>query len=103
MSSDIRSFELNGFQRDLLYVIVGLDGPSGQDISRELNKHMAHVGHGQLYSNLDTLVEKELVRKGSKNQRANRYELTQAGLSLLRDRREWENSYMSTACGSDWQ
>jgi len=32
-----QSFELTGFQRDLLYVIAGSDQPSGQTIRRKLN------------------------------------------------------------------
>ena len=96
MGSPTSVFDLSAFQRDLLYVLAGLDRPSGQTVSRTLTEEMAHVGHGQLYSNLDVLVEYGLVEKGAKNQRANFYELTDAGADLLRARREWEDRYLSS-------
>jgi len=96
MVSNQRAFELTGFQRDLLYVIAGQYKPSGQAIRRELAEWI-DVGHGQLYTNLDILADKSLIEKGEKNQRTNYYEITDAGLSLLRRRRKWEDTYLSEA------
>jgi hypothetical protein len=45
--------DLTGFQRDLLYVIAGLDEPQSLTLKGETEIH-----HGHLYSNLDTLVGK---------------------------------------------
>jgi len=69
-----KSFELTGFQRDLLYVIAGSDQPSGQTVRQQLETHIDNVNHGRLYPNLDTLVDHELVKKGSQDQRTNYYE-----------------------------
>ncbi|MFD1641809.1 PadR family transcriptional regulator [Halohasta litorea] len=97
------SFELTGFQRDLLYVIAGLDQPSGQTVQQQLETHIDNVNHGRLYPNLDTLVDYELVKKGSQDQRTNYYELTSSGEQLLVRRREWENQYISIPHTSDQQ
>jgi len=71
-----QSFELTGFQRDLLYVIAGSDQPSGQTIRRKLQPYIDNVNHGRLYPNLDELVDHGLVEKGSQDQRTNYYEVT---------------------------
>jgi len=90
-----KSFDLTGFQRDLLYVIAGSDLPSGQTIQQKLETHIDNVNHGRLYPNLDALVEYGLVEKGSQNNRTNYYAVTQSGEQLLARRREWENQYLS--------
>lgn len=90
-------FELTGFQRDLLYVIAGMDRPSGQMIKREIERHIGEVNHGRLYPNLDTLVEEELVDKGKHDRRTNFYQMSDAGEQLLKERREWENQYIEFA------
>lgn len=107
-----QSFELTGFQRDLLYVIAGSDQPSGQTIRRELEEYIENINHGRLYPNLDKLVEYSLVQKGDQDQRTNYYEVTESGEELLTRRREWEDQYMShpqdssqdnlTSLVSDW-
>ncbi len=86
--------DLTGFQRDLLYVIAGLDDPSGLDIKEELEDYYtSEIHHGRLYPNLDTVVDKGLVEKGELDQRTNYYTLTRRGRRELEDRREWENQY----------
>jgi len=51
-------YDLTGFQRDLLYVIAGLDEPHGLAIKEELEDYYEkEIHHGRLYPNLDTLVE----------------------------------------------
>lgn len=84
-------FDLTGFQRDLLYIIAGLDQPSGQRIRREIEKFVGEVTHGRLYPNLDTLVERQLIEKGQQNRRTNYYEITSKGREFLVRRRDWEN------------
>lgn len=84
-------FDLTGFQRDLLYVIAGLEQPSGQRIRRKIEEFVGEVTHGRLYPNLDTLVQQQLIEKGQQNRRTNYYELTPKGQRLLTDRRNWEN------------
>ncbi|WP_253738665.1 PadR family transcriptional regulator [Halohasta salina] len=90
-----KSFELTGFQRDLLYVIAGSDQPSGQTIQQQLESHIDNVNHGRLYPNLDALVEHGLVEKGAKDRRTNYYEVTPSGEQLLARRRKWENKQFS--------
>ncbi len=87
--------ELRGFQRDLLFVISGLTDPNGQDIMAEMERSVDdEIQHGRLYSNLNELVELELVEKTAKNGRTNRYTLTTAGWQVLESRHEWESHYL---------
>jgi DNA-binding PadR family transcriptional regulator len=95
-------YDLTGFQRDLLYVVKRLDDPSGIDIKEELESYYSDpINHGRLYPNLDTLVEKGLVRKRQKNRRTNGYGLTARGRREVRARREWENQYVSFDNGNE--
>ena len=86
--------DLTGFQRDLLYVIAGLDEPHGLAVKAEVEDYYgAEVNHGRLYPNLDTLVDKGLVKKGQIDRRTNSYTLTQRGQRELDARSEWEAQY----------
>jgi len=88
-------YDLTGFQRDLLYVIDGLDDPHGLAIKASLeNYYEKEIHHGRLYPNLDELVEKGLVEKGEKDQRTNIYTLTRRGRREIEARREWEQQYV---------
>jgi len=90
--------DLTGFQRDLLYVIAGLEEPHGLAIKEELETYYeTEIHHGRLYPNLDTLVEKGLVEKGELDRRTNYYKLTSRGKRELDARREWETQYVGTA------
>jgi len=87
--------DLTGFQRDLLYVIAGLDKPHGLAIKDELeNYYEKEIHHGRLYPNLDTLVDKGLVEKGTLDRRTNYYALTGRGRRELEARQEWEGQYV---------
>jgi DNA-binding PadR family transcriptional regulator len=82
--------ELSAFQRDLLYVISGLDGPNGLEIGSELAEYYGEeIRPTQLYPNLDTLADKELIDKSQRDGRANAYELTARGERVLIDRFRW--------------
>jgi DNA-binding PadR family transcriptional regulator len=88
-------FDLTGFQRDLLYVIHGLDDPHGLAIKEEVDKYyQEEIHHGRLYPNLDTLVNKGLVEKGTKDRRTNSYSTTRRGEREVTARTEWENQYL---------
>jgi DNA-binding PadR family transcriptional regulator len=90
-------YDLTGFQRDLLYVIAGLEEPHGLAIKEELEEYYeGEIHHGRLYPNLDQLVEKGLVEKGELDQRTNYYTLTRRGRREIEARREWENEYVET-------
>lgn len=89
--------DLTGYQRDILYVVGGLDEPKGLDIKDQLDAYFeSATNHGRLYPNLDALVEKGLVAKGTKDGRTNKYTLTERGERALAARREWEAEYITT-------
>lgn len=87
--------DLTGFQRDCLVVIAGLNEPRGLEIKDELDDYYSSdINHGQLYPNLDTLVDEGFVEKGQIDERTNSYSVTDEGRALLADRYEWENQYV---------
>lgn len=89
--------DLTGFQRDLLYIIAGLDKPHGLAVKEELEDYYEkEILHGRLYPNLDTLVEKGLVEKGEKDKRTNFYTVTDRGRRELEARSEWEEKYLQS-------
>ena len=89
--------DLTAFQRDLLYVIAGLETPHGLAIRDELAEyHDKEIQHGRLYPNLDTLVDKGLIKKEQEDGRTNAYSLTERGRRELTARREWEDNYITT-------
>lgn len=84
-------FDLTGFQRDLLWVIAGLEKPHGLEIKDEMDTyHEGEIHHGRLYPNLDTLVDKGMVEKGQKDRRTNWYQINRRGRRELQTRLEWE-------------
>ncbi|ELY41606.1 PadR family transcriptional regulator [Natronorubrum sulfidifaciens] len=88
-------YDLTGFQRDLLYAIAGQEQPHGLAIKTELEQYYEKdIHHGRLYPNLDTLVDKGLVEKGTKDRRTNYYSITRRGQRELEARREWEQQYV---------
>jgi len=87
--------DLTGFQRDLLFVVAGLEEPHGLAIKEELEGYYeSEIHHGRLYPNLDTLVDKGLVEKGSLDRRTNYYTLTGRGERELDSRYDWEAEYV---------
>ena len=87
--------DLTGFQRDLLYVIVGKNEPHGLAIKEELEEYYEReIHHGRLYPNLDTLVEKGLVEKGQRDRRTNYYTVTRRGHREIEARQDWEAQYI---------
>jgi PadR family transcriptional regulator PadR len=87
--------DLTAFQRDILYVAAGMDEPHGLGIKAELDDYYeGDVNHGRLYPNLDDLIEKDLLEKGTHDQRTNSYTLTDEGRQSLQRRREWESRYV---------
>lgn len=91
-------YDLTSFQRDLLYVISGLDSPHGLAIKEELEDYyITKIPHGRLYPSLDTLVEKGLVEKSEKDGRTNVYVVTRHGTREITARREWKGQYLDCA------
>lgn len=89
--------DLSSFQRDLLYVIAGIEEPYGVTIQEELEEYYDEsIFSGRLYPNLDALAEKDLIEKGEYDLRTNRYSLTDHGLRKLKAHRNWENGYLES-------
>jgi len=88
-------FDLTGFQRDILYVVAGLEDPHGVAVKGELEDYYhQEIFHGRLYPNLDELIDKGLLKKDQLDQRTNIYTVTQRGLREIEARRGWENQYL---------
>ena len=93
-------YDLTGFQRDLLYVIAGLEDPHGLAVKDELEDYYEkEIHHGRLYPNLDTLVDKGLVEKGTLDRRTNMYSVTRRGQREITARTEWEGQYINVQSG----
>lgn len=87
--------DLTAFQRDILFVIAGQEKPHGLKIKDILEDYYDHeINHGRLYPNLDDLVAQELLNKGEKDKRTNWYTLSEQGLEILKDRRNWEDQFV---------
>lgn len=83
---------LTSFQRDLL-VAAARQGPTER--ARELSDYLESHGYegritnGQLYPNLDELVDLGLVEKSAYNRRSHSYRITDDGRRVLRRYREF--------------
>jgi DNA-binding PadR family transcriptional regulator len=89
-------YDLTGFQRDLLYLVDGLNDPHGLAIKDELDEYYdQEIHHGRLYPNLDTLVEKGLLEKSQRDKRTNEYTTTRRGTREIEARVEWEDQYIN--------
>ncbi|CQR52919.1 Transcriptional regulator PadR-like family protein [Haloferax massiliensis] len=87
--------ELTAIQRDLLFVVRGMSDSSGQTIKTELEETQGRdLLTGRVYTNLNELVDKDLVNKGSKNGRTNEYSLTDKGRDAVEKRRRWEQRFL---------
>ena len=93
---NVASHDLTGFQRDLLFVVGGLEAGSGKDIKQTIEetqdrKELA----GRIYSNLDTLVEEGFVEKGEIDGRTNEYRITEHGKEMIHERYDWQSTHIS--------
>ena len=81
--------DLNDFQRDCLRAVAALDDPKGLRVKDRLDIcYSSEVNHGQLYPNLDELVDLGLVGKDRIDGRSNAYRLTDRGACVLDARDE---------------
>ena len=97
--------DLTAFQRDLLFTVEHLekngtdrelaeafeyDAPSGTCVKTRIEGTLnKEINHGRLYPNLDNLVNKGLVVKGSLDRRTNSYTLTKRGKNALEEYRQF--------------
>jgi hypothetical protein len=86
LSSDLTKFQLR-----CLAVIGAADrAPKGVAVLDALDDYYDEAQHhGRLYPNLDTLVAKGLVEKGTRDERTNEYWLTDRGRRVLRAETDW--------------
>ena len=88
--------ELTGFQRDVIYVIAGLDEPNGLEIKNHLEEYYENpVDRGQLYPNIDAVVEKGFIEKDRQETQRNAYALTAKGRREITARRKWEDNHIA--------
>lgn len=86
-----RLLALTSFQRDLLFVVAGRGGASGQEVKAELEDATGEsILPGQLYPNLDDLEAAGLVRKADRDGRTNDYSVTDAGRRVLAELVRWQ-------------
>lgn len=93
---------LSGFQRDILYIIAGLETPKGLEIKEELEQiYTEEINHGRLYPNLDTLADGGFIDKISLDGRSNGYELSETGRAHLLARQQWEDGKLSQSSSGE--
>jgi DNA-binding HxlR family transcriptional regulator len=84
--------ELTGFQRDILFVLIDLEGtnPNGTCIKTNLREvYGEEINHGRLYQNLRTLVDEELVEKRPVDGRTNAYRVSVVARECLESHAAW--------------
>lgn len=87
-------YELTSFQRDLLFVVEGLNAASGKEIKNELEESQDRkLLAGRVYTNLDTLVDKGLIEKGEIDGRTNRYVISETGTDAIERLYEWQREH----------
>lgn len=81
--------DLNAIQRDMMYIINGLDKPTGLQIQAELESYYEKdVPQGRIFPNIDVLVSMEYVDRVSPSRNI-RHELTNDGRELINSRSSW--------------
>ncbi|CAI49274.1 PadR family transcription regulator [Natronomonas pharaonis DSM 2160] len=83
--------DLSKFQLRILAVLADAgDAPKGVTVKRRLQEYYSSdVNPGQLYPNLNELVETGFVAKGQKDKRTNAYEITNDGQQALTSEVKW--------------
>ena len=84
---------LSAFQRDVLWTLAKDGASKGKAIMDSLEGYYDEsVTHGQVYPNLDALVDHGFVAKSQRDRRTNEYQLTDAGRAALVDRLDWQDT-----------
>lgn len=90
-AQEVGALGLTRFQIDLLAACRDVERggkiPKGPNLRQLLQERLQkEVTHGQLYPNLDTLVDKQLVTKSQYNRRTNISRITERGRRYLNER-----------------
>jgi PadR family transcriptional regulator PadR len=88
--------DLNGFQRDILYAVPGLEEPSGLEVIEAIEEsYETEITSSRFYVNVQPLEDMGLVGDSSREgSRDNSYFLTDRGRRELQARREWEDEFL---------
>lgn len=80
--------DFTALERDVLIAVGRMDEPGTHEIGRELERHYSGVRFA-----LDKFEERDLVRRwgDDDDQRKNCFELTEAGVELVKERLRWES------------
>lgn len=91
MTSETEGAPLSKFKLRILALLASHDdAPKGVTLKRELRSYYGRdVNHGQLYQNLNELVDDGYVAKGAKVKRTNAYSLTHEGREVLASEISW--------------
>lgn len=85
--------DLTAFQRDILWTLAHEGASKGLSVKDALEDYYGEeVNHGQLYPNLDALVDHGLVAKSARDRRTNEYQLTDAARDALGERLRWQDT-----------
>ena len=98
--------ELTKFQRDLLFVVVSLEGtePSGVRIKAELREAYGdEINTGRFYRNLHDLIEKNFVEASSVGGRENTYQIRSSARTQLQAHVAWEKRCLLRQNGGEEQ
>jgi len=88
-------YDLTAFKRDCLRMLARMENADarmhGLGMKERLEERYGEsINHGQIYPNLDDLVDAGLVEKSALDRRTNSYTLTNAAWGMLREQRdEW--------------
>lgn len=93
MNDDASSLtDLTSFQIHLLVVTADCEPAKGLKIKDRMETvYGTAMNHGRLYPNLDTLVDRGLMRKERRDRRTNEYTVTSRGRRELRVYADWVN------------
>jgi DNA-binding PadR family transcriptional regulator len=89
---------LTGMQRDILYVIAGIEDETiqtGVTIRDRLEEcHPESISHGGFYHNLRSLVDDGYLDRVPLNGRTNTYRLSEEAARTLSARSEWASEHL---------
>ena len=87
--------DLTGFQRDVLYVVVGLGEPDEEELKAHLEEYYeSEINHSRLFPNLDTLIDTGLLQEAPHDERPDHYSVTDQGHRVLQRHRDWKRQYV---------
>lgn len=89
MAMSMARWLASGLRRDIVFLLAGLDRPTGQELKRALEDHYEdHVSPSEFYGALDTLEDGGFVDSRPDGVH-DRYQLTDAGRRSLETHYDW--------------